>query len=308
MAFPPALTPPQHDGDDDDRKGGWKEFLPQISDLRITNTSRTSLTLAALVNITNPTAYSASVPYMDIHILVNGSLIGHATARNLDVREGKNENLLIHAVYAPFDMGGYQAKAVGRELLSQYISGWNTSITLRTHEASIPNQPDLGRALSHFPIEVPTPKLGPSHPAPSDPDDDPDDDDEPEERGPDFIRDATFHLLTSTATFTLFSPLAHSTVFITALNATAYYHADPVGRIEYELPFAVPPVDDEGQGAQTPHLPVDWSLGSVGFEAVKNALGGTLKMEAEAEVGVRVGEWREGFWFRGKGIGAGVRL
>lgn len=116
------------------------------------------------------------------------------------------------------------------------------------------------------------------------------------------------HLLTSTATFTLLSPLRHSTVFISSINATAIYQGDDVGQILYDLPFAVPPVNDEGEGVETPRLPVDWSLGSVGFEAVKNALGGTLRMEAVAEVGVRIGRWREGVWFRGGGIGASIRL
>lgn len=55
-------------------------------------------------------------------------------------------------------------------------------------------------------------------------------------------------------------------------------------------------------------MPVEWSLESVGFEAVKNALGGTLRLSAEAEVGIRLGKWREGFWFRGGSIGAKVRI
>ena len=112
------------------------------------------------------------------------------------------------------------------------------------------------------------------------------------------------HLLTSTATFTLLSPLPHSTIYITYINATAYYnHTDPVGQIVYELPFAVPP------GASTsPRLPVDWSLDSVGYEAVKQALGGRLKLDAKATVGIRIGRWAERVWFMGGGIGASIRI
>ena len=39
---------------------------------------------------------------------------------------------------------------------------------------------------------------------------------------------------------------------------------------------------------------------------MKKALGGTLKVGAEAEVGVRIGKWKEKVWFVGKGIGARV--
>ena len=57
----------------------------------------------------------------------------------------------------------------------------------------------------------------------------------------------------------------------------------------------------------TPHLPVDWTLDGVGFEAVKKALGGDLKLDAEAVIGIRVGLWQEKIWFKGKGVGAKVR-
>lgn len=58
----------------------------------------------------------------------------------------------------------------------------------------------------------------------------------------------------------------------------------------------------------TPRLPVEWSLGSVGYEAVKEALGGRLKVEARADVGVKVGRWGVKVWFEGRGIGARVRI
>ena len=97
-------------------------------------------------------------------------------------------------------------------------------------------------------------------------------------------------------------------LYVTSINATAFYKGDDVGRILYDLPFAVPPVDEEGNGVTSPRLPVDWSLGSVGYDAVKRALGGKLKLSAEANVGVKVGKWEEEVWFKGRGIGASVRL
>ncbi len=75
-----------------------------------------------------------------------------------------------------------------------------------------------------------------------------------------------------------------------------------MGAILYELPFEVPP-----GASESPRLPVDWDLGSVGYEAVKEAVGGRLKLDARAEVEVRVGAWGERVWFLGRGVGAGVR-
>jgi hypothetical protein len=120
------------------------------------------------------------------------------------------------------------------------------------------------------------------------------------------------HLLSSTATFILSSPLTTTSIYLTSINATAFYKDDPVGTIfipklspddpeYYEI--EVPPGNSE-----TDRLPVDWNLGSVGYEAVRKALGGTLKLRAEATAGVRIGEWREEVWIVGGGIGAGVKL
>jgi hypothetical protein len=112
------------------------------------------------------------------------------------------------------------------------------------------------------------------------------------------------HLFSSTATFTLLSPLPQSTIFITWINATAYYnHTEPVGNITYSFPFAVPP-----GVTKSPRLPVKWSLDGVGYEAVKQALGGTLKLDAKATVGVMVGQWQERVWFSGAGIGVHVQI
>ncbi|PBP15434.1 pre-rRNA processing protein [Diplocarpon rosae] len=195
-------------------KGGdFKKFKPQIGDLKILSTSKTSLNLQALINFTNPTEYSAQIPYLNIHILNNASIIGDATVQNTMVKPGINKNVLVLATWDPTRFGGEMAGNIGRELISQYISGFNTTLTFQTHQNSIPHQPELGVALRRFPIQIPTPRLATS---------------DPHDKKPHFIDDATFHLFTSTATFTLISPLKHSPMYIENINATAFYnHTEP---------------------------------------------------------------------------------
>lgn len=279
---------------------------PEVGGLQILDTTATSLTIFALVNFTNPTEYSASVPFADVHILCNGSILGHGTVQSIHVKPGENHNVPVTAVWDPRRAGGEDGHNIGIELLSQYLSGYNTTITVRTHEGSIPSQPELGKALSNFSVEIPTPRLldppdrgsDPNHP------DDPDKSKKPNNGGANFISDATMHLLSSSATFTLISPLQSSTIYITYINATALYKEDRVGHIDYDEPFEVPP----GIPITTPSLPVDWSLGSVGYEAIKRAVGGSLKLAAKATVGVKIGLWEERIWFVGRGIGARIRL
>ncbi|AEO71622.1 a551c57f-a62b-414d-9d7e-566b1074c519 [Thermothielavioides terrestris] len=272
---------------------------PKVGRVEITDTTATSISLKASVNITNPTPYSAHIPFISIHVESNGTTIGEARAENLEVKPGNNTNLPVSATWNP-SMGGKEGVQHGRELLSQYLSGYNTTVTVRTHRGSVPSLPHLGEALSRLNLTLPAPRLrlpGSDHDGESGDGDD----DDGQAR---FIRDATFHVLSSTATFTLVSPLARNTVFIDAVNATALYnHTEPIGRIEYALPFAAPP-----GASTTPRLPVDWSIDSVGYGKLREALGGTMKLDARAVVAVRLGRWTETVWYVGKGIGAGVRL
>jgi hypothetical protein len=211
------------------------------------------------------------------------------------VSQGNNTNVLVEATWDPSKFGGDQGAEIGRELLSQYVSGFNTTLTFKTHEGTIPVQPNLGRALSNFAITIPIPKLS----TPKKPEEGDGDEDHGKSH---FILDATFHLFSSTAQFTLFSPLQHNSIYIEAINATAFYnHTEPVGRMEYYLPFKVPP-----GSSQTPKLPVDWSVDSVGYDALRKALGGTLELDGRGTFGVRLGEWSETIWYTGTGIGATV--
>ncbi|KAF4551677.1 Hypothetical protein D9617_12g035650 [Elsinoe fawcettii] len=287
------------------KKANLSTIRPSVGQLQILDTSKTSLTLSALINFTNPTEYSAHVPFVDIQLWKNGSVLGHGTVQHVQIKPGNNTNIPVVAVWDPLTMGGSTAHQVGVDFLSQFISGFNTTITVRTHAGTIPSQPGLGRALAAFPIEIPTPNLL-SSPSDDDEDEDPDPDpDAPDKKkGPHFISDATMHLLSSSATFTLHSPLRTSTLYITSINATALYKGDNVGHIDYDEPFAVPPTVP----IVTPSLPVDWSLGSVGYDAIRHAVGGSLKLAAEAVVGVKLGRWEEQIWYKGKGIGAKIRL
>lgn len=278
------------------------QLAPRIGNIMILDTTPSSILLQALVNITNPTPYTASIPYVTAHITCNGSVIGDLVAEDLEINTGNNTNLLVRARWDP-SKGGAGAELIARDLISQYISGFNTTIGVLAHRDSIPGQPMIGEALSHFDITIPTPHLA----LPGDDDDSSDPDDpssDPKRKGSHFIRDATFHLFSSSATFTLASPLKYNTIYIDHINATAFYnHTEVIGRVIYDLPIAATP-----GLSQTPKLPVDWSVGSIGRDKVGEALGGGLKLDASAEVSVRVGHWKEQVWYVGKGIGAQVRL
>ncbi|KAF5572207.1 hypothetical protein FPANT_13262, partial [Fusarium pseudoanthophilum] len=264
------------------------KLKPQVGEIEVMETTETGIQMRALVNLTNPTPYAAVVPYLSVHILHDGELLGEAISRNVTFDLGKNTNLPVLAAWDPLRFGGEKAQAIGRKLLSDYVSGKNTTLTARTHKRSIPHVPIIGEALSKINITLPTPRIT----VPGE--------DEHEGEKPHFIADATFHLFSSTATFTLLSPLLYNTLYIEHINATALYnHTEPVGQIIHDEPFPATP----GR-SQTPRLPVIWSASSVGYGKLKEALGGSLKLDAIANVTVRLGSWTEKIHYTGKGIGA----
>ncbi|KAK3397198.1 hypothetical protein B0T20DRAFT_415512 [Sordaria brevicollis] len=274
---------------------------PQVGNLEVVDTSPVSITLQASVNVTNPTPYAAYIPWISIHILNNETVLGEARAKKLSIKRGNNTNLKVTAVWRP-SLDGEDGRQIGRDLISQYISGYNTTVTFRTHPGTIPSKPELGKALSKFNFTLPVPRLN----VPGDNEGGRRDGGNGSTNGtaPHFIRGATFHIFSSTATFTLASPFTRNTIYIEHINATALYnHTEEIGRIKYDSPFGCPP-----GLSTTPRLPVDWSLDSVGRDKLKEALGGKLRLDAKATVRVRIGSWKETMWYIGRGIGASVRL
>lgn len=168
--------------------GGFPDMRLQIGSLEILETTQSSLRVQAKTNITNPSEYSARIPYFNINILNNDTILGNVVAENLDIVPGRNTDIVAVAVWNPSVVSGAEGSKVGRDLLSQYISGYNTTLTLKTHQNTIPSQPALGRALSNLEIIIDTPKLSLPHiPSDGGHKDDPDQNN----GGPHFIRDAT---------------------------------------------------------------------------------------------------------------------
>ncbi|KAI9701591.1 MAG: hypothetical protein M1836_001647 [Candelina mexicana] len=162
-------------------------FSPKVGSLEVVDTGLRTLSIQARVNFTNPTKYSTYVPYLNIHILNNNTVLGQALAKDVTIVPGPNDNIPVQALWDP-SSSGLEGEHIGKELLSQAFArlkpqaGFNTTLTLKTHNGTIPSQPSLGNALSSLEIEIPTPKLStPRKPSPGGDDD----------KGPKFIEDAT---------------------------------------------------------------------------------------------------------------------
>ncbi|KAL5342567.1 hypothetical protein BJX70DRAFT_294020 [Aspergillus crustosus] len=268
---------------------------PHIESLELGATTESSLLVKTAVSFTNPTQYSVSVPLLDVLMVYNATSIAHLTARDIIVTPGTNTGVNVDLKWSPLDLGGPSAVLAGQDMLSRFVSGFNTSVNITTYEGTIPALPKLGQALSRLGLEVQIPRLSPG----GDPGNNPD---QPGHKG--FIQDATLHLLSSTAEFALFSPLNHTSLDVTSVEAQAFYeHDKEVGTINYFDSFSVPP-----GLSHSPRLPVDLNLGGIGYDAVKRAVGGALNLDTVAKVGVQIGNYTDVIVYRGKGITAKVKL
>lgn len=180
--------------------GGFSDLKVAVETLEIVQTTQSSILLEAKLNLTNPTKYSANIPYINLRVAHNGTNVAHVTARNLSISPGFNSDIEISALWDPLQLGGKDGIAAGQDLISRYVSGWvpkfsiqlgdysnwflgfNTSVTLRPHKDTFPTLPKLGLALSTLELDIPVPKLR----APGDDDQNPGDDGQSH-----FIKDAT---------------------------------------------------------------------------------------------------------------------
>jgi hypothetical protein len=98
----------------------------------LTTTSK-SLIISAEASFNNPTEYSATVPYADVHLYVNDTMIGNVTVRDITVKKGQNDEVPLRALWNPF-ADGEAGRKVARDLLSQFISGMSTRLDVVYHD------------------------------------------------------------------------------------------------------------------------------------------------------------------------------
>lgn len=96
---------------------------PRLQSFKILHTTQSTVSLQATVNFTNPTPYSATIPFVDCLMLFNGSALAHMTGRELAIVPGENTGVTVEALWNPLAAGGKKGVEAGRELISSYISG-----------------------------------------------------------------------------------------------------------------------------------------------------------------------------------------
>lgn len=101
----------------------FDQLNPRVVSLQLGDTTESSMVVSTLVNFTNPTEYSATVPFVDFLILYNDTTVAHIAAQNLSVVPGNNSYVPFDFFWSPLNSSGIDGVEAGRALFSSYISG-----------------------------------------------------------------------------------------------------------------------------------------------------------------------------------------
>lgn len=96
-------------------------FTHKVGEISVVATTESKLTIQAKVNITNPTDYYANIPRVDAELYANGTRVGNAWGGG-NIKPGPNKI----TSFIEWDK-----TSVGSEFLSQFISGYNVSLTIQ---------------------------------------------------------------------------------------------------------------------------------------------------------------------------------
>lgn len=94
-----------------------------MQSIKIIETTKNSVLSRITVNFTNPTNYTAHMPYFDIKVAHDSSYVAHIIGHNLHIHPGQNTNVEIDALWNPLESGGEKGATAGRDLVSKCVSG-----------------------------------------------------------------------------------------------------------------------------------------------------------------------------------------
>lgn len=103
-------------------------FNPRIVSLLLGESTESSLQMITAMNFTNPTQYTAHIPFFDVLLLYNNTPVAHVIARNFSLAQGNNSDSIFEISWNPLEIGGPSGVEAGRSLISSYISGKSDTI------------------------------------------------------------------------------------------------------------------------------------------------------------------------------------
>ncbi|KAF9989806.1 hypothetical protein BGZ75_004808 [Mortierella antarctica] len=282
--------------------GGLMSVPPVLEKLDVVDSTAHSLTVKATLTLFNPSSISATLGDLSFLWSNHGYVIGMATVSNVHLQPGNNTIECIGMMDPSTDCALKRdplcnpelAMNASREFISKYISGDNSTTIDVLGYAGSTHIPLLKPMMSSFAITSHLPPIG-----------------------QDFLISATMYIFSSKLELELQNPL-DTVITVLYLNGTASFKGEKLGHVlvDFEHDFTSPkPIlipannhrETDSGYVKTPKLPVVFDLSSVGYEALRKALGGSLEVDVVCHIKAKVGSMVMWVDFVKDGVEAEVR-
>ncbi|KAF9944792.1 hypothetical protein BGZ70_004338 [Mortierella alpina] len=282
--------------------GGLMTVPPVLEKLDVVDSTKHSLTVKATLTLFNPSSISATLGDLSFLWSNLGYVIGMASVSNVHLQPGNNTIECIGMMDPSTDCALKHdplcnpelAINASREFISKYISGDNSTTIDVLGYAGSTQIPLLKPMMSSFAITSHLPQID-----------------------QDFLISATMYIFSSKLELELQNPL-DTVITILYINGTASFKGEKLGHIlvDFEHDFTSPkPIlipannhkEQDSGYCKTPKLPVVFDLLSVGYEALRRALGGSLEVDVVCHIKAKVGSMVMWVDFVKDGVQAEVR-
>lgn len=276
---------------------GMQHPPPLVKSMTVVKGYEDALLAKTTLNIFSPSDVEINLGVLNMVLVFNNHLIGNTTIPELKLFPGVDNELTVSAF-----LFGDNEHVI--DFIGQYISNGpsinnNVTLTISGQHPNASKSKLLTNFLQHLTFDIQPPPF----------------DEEP------LMADCQMNILSSTAVMSLRNPLEGVTLAITKINASATYEIYEIGRLIADFEDAgegwkgplvlPPPVCDQLDGCkgvvvESEKIPV--MTKKLGYDAIKKALGGSIEVSVESEVGVMIDKFAlQNLQYRQSNITAKVR-
>lgn len=103
--------------------------LLKVQDIRVAESTKTTLTLYINASAKNPTSWEVYIPEANLYVLHEDTIIGDATIKDTQIKEDQND-IMVSIEWKPKFYGGEKAAAISESVISDFVSGLTPQLFL----------------------------------------------------------------------------------------------------------------------------------------------------------------------------------
>ncbi|KAI9478771.1 MAG: hypothetical protein EXX96DRAFT_595912 [Benjaminiella poitrasii] len=277
---------------------GMQKPPPKVKSLAIVGGYSDALLAQTEIEIYSPSDVDINLGELNMHLMFDGHIIGNTTIPELALAPRVHNNLTVSAWL--FGNNPHVIDFIGRYISNGVNTKSNVTLTISGSHPNATKSKFLNNFIKHLSFDVQAP---------------------PFEEEP-LLADCQMNILSSTVVMSLRNPFPNILMAITKINASATYEVYEIGRLVanfedrgegWKGPMMLPPPDCEqkdkgckGVIVNSEKIPVVTK--KLGYDAIKKALGGSIVVSVESEVGVMIDDFKlTNLQYRQNNITAKVR-